>query len=150
MAREFIRSPSSTGSSVGNISPLLSIPTEQLASCHFFSNFILVPRQGSTRGFMEYLVPLMRDPQSSGKAAVHAFNACSLAHLGNRVRSTSEDIPNRALTEYTKALSSTHQALQDPELSKTDGTLAAVLMLGLYEVSWTTLSLVLCKCLTRA
>lgn len=134
MAREFIRSPSADGSSSGSIPQLLSIPTEQLANCHFFSNFILVPRQGCTRGFMDYLLPLMRSELSNGHLQ-HAFNACSLAHLGNRVKSNSEDIPNKALAEYTKALSATHMALQDPELSKTDATLAAVLLLGLYEVS---------------
>lgn len=131
--KDFIRSPTTDGSS-GAISPLLSIPTEQLASCHFFSNFILVPRQGGTRGFMDYLLPLMKS-ESSNSHLQHAFNACSLAHLGNRVKSNSEDIPNKALSEYTQALSATHHALQDPELSKTDGTLAAVLLLGLYEVS---------------
>lgn len=65
----------------------------------------------------------------------HAFYACSLAHLGNRVKSQTEDIPNKALSEYTKALAATHNALKDPVLSQTDGTLAAVLLLGLYEVS---------------
>lgn len=137
IAREFIiGSPvSSTGDySTGTLSPLLPIPTEQLASCHFFSNFILVPRQGSTRGFMDYLVPLMRSEPTNSHLQ-HAFQACSMAHLGNRVRSTSEDIPNKALSEYTKALSATHMALQDPKMSQTDGTLAAVLLLGLYEVS---------------
>lgn len=129
IAKEFVRSP--TGES---ISPLLSIPTDQLASCHFFSNFILVPRQGSTRGFMDYLLPLMKS-EAQNSHLQHAFNACSLAHLGNRVRSTSEDIPDKALSEYTKALAATHTALKDPEASKTDGTLAAVLLLGLYEVS---------------
>lgn len=131
IAKEFVRSP--TGES---ISPLLSIPTDQLASCHFFSNFILVPRQGSTRGFMDYLLPLMKS-EAQNSHLQHAFNACSLAHLGNRVRSTSEDIPDKALSEYTKALAATHEALKDPEASKTDGTLAAVLLLGLYEVSST-------------
>lgn len=128
MAKEFIRSP--TGES---ISPFLGIPTEQLATCHFFSNFILVPRQGSTRGFMDYLVPLMKS-EASNSHLVHAFNACSLAHLGNRVKSSSVDIPDRALSEYTKALASTHKAILDPEQSKTDATLASVLLLGLYEV----------------
>lgn len=83
---------------------------------------------------MDYLLPLMKDEKSNGHLQ-HAFNACSLAHLGNRVKSNSEDIPNKALSEYTKALASTHTALKDPEASKTDATLAAVLLLGLYEVS---------------
>ncbi|KAF3763764.1 hypothetical protein M406DRAFT_85177 [Cryphonectria parasitica EP155] len=124
----FMRLPSSEG----NISPLLSVPTEQLASCHFFSNFVLVPRQGCTRGFMDYLLPLMKNEPSNGHLQ-HAFNACSLAHLGNRVKTSHQDIPNKALSEYTMALAATHTALQDPVLSKTDATLAAVLLLGLYE-----------------
>lgn len=132
MAREFMRSPSGDGS-FSSTTKLLSIPTEQLASCHFFSNFILVPRQGCTRGFMDYLLPLMKNEPSNGHLQ-HAFNACSLAHLGNRVKSDGQDIPNKALSEYTKALASTHTALLDPVKSQTDGTLAAVLLLGLYEV----------------
>lgn len=125
---------SSSDGSYSSISKLLSIPAEQLASCHFFSNFILVPRQGCTRGYMDYLLPLVRDEPSNGHLQ-HAFNACSLAHLGNRVKSDGVDIPNKALSEYTKALTATHKALMDPVKSKTDGTLAAVLLLGLYEVS---------------
>lgn len=82
---------------------------------------------------MDYLVPLIKSEPSNSHLQ-HAFQACSLAHLGNRVRSTNENIPNKALTEYTKALAATHNALKDPEMSKTDGTLAAVLLLGLYEV----------------
>ncbi|CAN8105008.1 unnamed protein product [Discula destructiva] len=131
MARDFICSPSGDGS-FSSISKQLCIPTEQLASCHFFSNFILVPRQGCTRGFMDYLLPLMKNETSNGHLQ-HAFNACSLAHLGNRVKSDGESIPNQALSEYTKALTSTHTALMDPVKSQTDGTLAAVLLLGLYE-----------------
>ncbi|PSR85470.1 hypothetical protein BD289DRAFT_482697 [Coniella lustricola] len=111
---------------------LPSVPTDQLARCHFLSNFILVPRQGSTRGFMDYLLPLIQKERSSSHFQC-AFNACSLAHLGNRVRSEAKDLPNLALNEYTKALATTHTALQDPVLSETDGTLAAVLLLGLYE-----------------
>lgn len=119
-----------------SISPGLSIPTEQLASCHFLSNFILVPREGSTRGFMGFLLPLMKS-EGQNSHLQHAFNACALANLGNRVKSNDEDLPDKALSEYTKALAATHSALTDPDTYKSDASIATVLLLGLYEVSLT-------------
>lgn len=110
------------------------MPTEELASCHFLSNFILVPRQGGTKGFMAYLMPLMK-AEGQNSHLQHAFKACSLAHLGNRYQSKDDNILDKALSEYTKALAATHAALKDPDLGKTDASLAAVLLLGLYEVS---------------
>lgn len=114
------------------ISPGLSIPTEQLASCHFLSNFILVPREESTRGFMGYLLPMLKS-EGQNSHLQHAFNACALAHLGNRVKSNDEDILDKALSEYTKALAATHTALTDPDTYKSDASIATVLLLGLYE-----------------
>lgn len=109
----------------------LTGPPEEQATCHFISNWVLVPRQGSTRGYMDYLMPMlgMDKPDGHFKAA---FEACAFAHLGNRV-GTGQDFKNMALASYTKALASTHKALIDPELSKQDTTLAAILLLGLYE-----------------
>lgn len=40
---------------------------------------------------------------------------------------------DKALNEYTHALTGTNRALRDPEAQKTDSTLAAVLLLGLFE-----------------
>jgi hypothetical protein len=117
------------------IIPAIQIPTETQASCHFVSNFVLVPRQGSTRGFMDYLIPLMKS-ESSNSHLQHAFNACALASLGNRGASKGANFTDRAFAEYTKALSATNTALRDPEASKTDGVLAAVLLLGMFEVGY--------------
>ncbi|KAJ2904659.1 negative acting factor [Zalerion maritima] len=111
----------------------LKIPLEQQATCHFMSNFVLVPRQGSTRGFLDFLIPLMK-AETTDTHLKHAFNACALAHLDNRVHSGDDQVKDKALAEYTKALHSTNQALRDPEGQKQDGTLAAVLLLGLFEV----------------
>ncbi len=58
------------------IIPAIQIPTEDQASCHFMSNFVLIPRQGSTRGFMDYLIPLMK-AESSNSHLQFAFNACA-------------------------------------------------------------------------
>ncbi|KAL8341318.1 hypothetical protein RB598_003319 [Gaeumannomyces tritici] len=114
------------------IVPNLAIPPEQHATCHFFANFVLVPHQDGSRGFMDYLVPMMKN-ESSDSHLTHAFNACALASLGNKVTANGINFGERALGAYTKALAQTNVALRDPEASKTDSILAAVLLLGLFE-----------------
>lgn len=112
--------------------PALEIPVDTKASCHFVSNFVLVPRQGTTRGFMDYLIPLLRVEAPDGHLQ-HAFNACALASLGNRVPPNDVDFQGRALAEYSRALAGTNAALRHPEGCRSDATLAAVLMLGMFE-----------------
>ncbi|PNH26641.1 hypothetical protein VD0002_g10095 [Verticillium dahliae] len=112
--------------------PMLDVPVEQMASCHFVSNYVLIPRQGSTRGFHEYLLPLLKSEMPSSHLH-HAFNACALASLGNRPNASATKLNAKALGHYTKALAATHIALQHPEQGKSDATLASVLMLGLFE-----------------
>ncbi|ROT42725.1 hypothetical protein SODALDRAFT_269630 [Sodiomyces alkalinus F11] len=121
-------------STAAAIVPTLRLPVEQTASCHFVANYVLLPRQDGTRGFNEYILPLLKAEAPDGHLH-HAFNACALASLGNRPNApgSGSDLISRALGHYTKALSATHLALRDPELSKSDATLAAVLMLGLFE-----------------
>lgn len=80
---------------------------------------------------MEYVVPLIK----ADRPAPHfryAFEACALASLGNRV-GPGNDFDKQALGQYTKALATTFAALKDPEAAKQDATLAAVLLLGLFE-----------------
>ncbi|UNI24243.1 hypothetical protein JDV02_010006 [Purpureocillium takamizusanense] len=115
------------------IQGLLQLPVEDLASCHFIANYVLIPRQHilSTRGFLEFLLPLLK----SGARIPHfkhAFDACALASLNNRVGNGNE-FDKQALGSYTKALAATFAALKDPELVKKDETLAAILLLGLFE-----------------
>lgn len=109
----------------------LKLPLDQQATCHFLANFVLLPSYDITRGYMEFVVPLLK----AGTPAPHfkhAFDACAIASLGNRVGSA-RNLEGEALGHYTKALSHTFTALKDPVLSKQDSTLAAVLMLGLFE-----------------
>lgn len=107
------------------------IPLDQQAECHFVANWILIPRQGGTRGFMEYLVPLLRNESQTYHFRM-AFDACALASLNNRVGS-GHDFEKESLGLYTKALSATFAALKDPVQGTADTTLAAILLLGLYE-----------------
>ncbi len=111
----------------------LAIPLAHRASCHFASNFILVPLGTTPHGFMEYLVPLM-EAEPPGSALRFAFNACAFALLGNRARAEGMNLSQLSLKEHTLALAQTHKALSQPALASTDSTLAAVLLLCLYEV----------------
>lgn len=80
---------------------------------------------------MEFVVPLLK----AENVPVHyryAFEACALASLNNGVGNRNH-FEKEAFGKYTKALSTTFAALQDPEVANEDATLAAVLLLGLFE-----------------
>ncbi|KAK4159656.1 hypothetical protein QBC43DRAFT_124266 [Cladorrhinum sp. PSN259] len=142
---QLIPSPASSTSSMALIPTSLNIPTKELATCHFISNFVLVPRQEEhpARGFMDFLIPLLNQnqtsaspvsPQFDGQHLQYAFNACALASLGTRVPSGSGEDPLRmASIEYMKALRSTQAALRDPQQCTEDSVLAAVLLLSMFE-----------------
>lgn len=113
------------------ILPALNIPVETQATCHFVANFILVPKQGGTRGFMDFLLPMMQGENATPHLQ-HAFSACAMALINNRAASR-DKFADKALNEYTMALMGTNAALRDPEQQGADSTLAAVLLLGLFE-----------------
>ncbi|KAK4236934.1 hypothetical protein C8A03DRAFT_35133 [Achaetomium macrosporum] len=136
--------------------PIHILP-EDLAPCHFVSNFVLSSRGDGRSGFLDYLIPLMQQAGERREMHLqHAFNACALASLGNRTSFLSPDLgsgPGRgavggglgglgegarsclgkAFVEYSRALRATQAALADPERWKSDGVLAAVLLLGMFE-----------------
>ncbi|KOS18148.1 Uncharacterized protein ESCO_002595 [Escovopsis weberi] len=101
------------------------------AACFFISNYVLIPQQGSTRGFLEYVVPILTEGHVSAPFK-QAFDACALATLANHL-SLAADLEKRALQKYTQALSLVSRALRNPESRLQDSTLAAVLLLGLFE-----------------
>jgi len=112
--------------------PAIQIPTDTQAQCHFVSNFVLLPRPGGTRGFMDFLIPLMSN-DGDAPHLQHAFNACALSSLGNRVCSDGFNFPEQAFGEYVKALRATGLAIKDPRTSTSDSLLAAVLLLSMFE-----------------
>ncbi|KAK5661047.1 hypothetical protein OQA88_12426 [Cercophora sp. LCS_1] len=112
--------------------PVLAPPVAQRAACYFASNFILMPLSGAPHGFLEFLVPLV-ERASPDSPLSYAFNACAYASLGNRMRADNINFADLALNEHTRALKRTHVALGNPETANTDSTLAAVLLLTMYE-----------------
>jgi len=105
------------------------------ADCFFLANFVMTPAQEKgTRGFADWIVPMIK--QNGAHVDNHlqyAFNACSMALLNNKGGSNNR-LNEKALFEYTRALSATNAALRDPKTQMTDSTLGAVLLLGTYEV----------------
>lgn len=90
-----------------------------------------MPADG-TRGFADWIMPLMRQANID-KQLQYAFNACGMALLNNKGGSQNK-LNDKALFEYTRALAATNEALRDPKTQTSDSTLAAVLLLGTYEV----------------
>ncbi|KAM0245591.1 hypothetical protein ACHAQJ_010517 [Trichoderma viride] len=99
-------------------------------SCHFLSNYVLIPRLGNGRGFLEYVVPLLRaeDVAPHFKAA---FDACAMASFANS--QGNHHLAERALHTHSKALGAINIALNNPDTIKQDSTLASILLLGLFE-----------------
>ncbi|CAG8979510.1 hypothetical protein HYALB_00004962 [Hymenoscyphus albidus] len=74
---------SQRGRHSGCITAYLSTPADQKAACYFLSNFVLLPGQGSRRGHLEFLLPILNTERPN--SAVHAaFSAVSLAAFGTR------------------------------------------------------------------
>lgn len=112
--------------------PALNVPVEERAYCHFITNFVMMPKCGTDRGFMDWLIPMMNQ-EGKESHLQSAFRACSLALLDNRAPPGAR-IKEKTLMEYTKALVGTNAALRDHKQQRADSTLASVLLLGIFEV----------------
>lgn len=117
-----------------NHRPLLyhmTTPVHQQAACYFLSNFVLMPVEGTRRGYMDCILPLLKNNQAS-RPLMHAFSAAALAALGTRPNSKAL-IPQVDLW-YVEALKEINFALKDPYAASSDSTLAAVMLLASFEV----------------
>lgn len=134
-ASSLVPGPAKLSSLVPSMSQLthlsLSLPRAEQAACHFMANFVLVPRHGSTHGFLEYVVPLLK-VQNVSEHFKLAFDACAVGSLWARYPDGAS-LQEQALGNYTKALQSTYRAICDPDTAGSDATLATVLLLGLFE-----------------
>lgn len=144
--RSFKHSPNSSISNIADLSAPrpdkigqhasilqhLSTPIDQQAACFFLSNFVLIPEEGTMRGYLDFLIPLLKKPKPD-QTFVLAFAAVGFAALGSRPNSKS--LLPKADAFYVKALKQINLALQNPKNSTDDATLAAVLLLSVFEVS---------------
>lgn len=113
-------------------SQAMTISAEEQAPCYFVTNYV-APADQASKGHFDFLLPMMKNEPPDSHLAI-AFSAVAMASLANRPNTRSKRLWNEAVFRYSKALKVTNLALQDPAQQKSDQTLAAVLMLGFYEV----------------
>ncbi|KAJ8118181.1 hypothetical protein OPT61_g799 [Boeremia exigua] len=102
----------------------------------FFKNFITLPQQGeSTRGYLEFLVPLYN--QASASSVLHlATSAVAMAACGQYP--DKQALVGEAVKTYGKAIRKLNTDLKDPVMSKSNETVLAILMFSLYETIMST------------
>ena len=112
--------------------PVINVSLDEQATCHFVANFVLISQTQGCSGFLDF-VPWLLQQDLPSRPLHHAFQACALGALSNRVNPGNTNLSFKVMSAYTKALKAVHQALQDPAESRSDATLAAILLLGLFE-----------------
>ncbi|KAG0647226.1 hypothetical protein D0Z07_7037 [Hyphodiscus hymeniophilus] len=115
-----------------SVTRTLAIPVEEQASCFFVQNFVHTPHDPTSRGWFDFLVPLIKTEKSDSHLST-AFSAVALASLANRPSTRGRGLMPQALALYTKALKQINLALQNPTQQKQDSTVASILLLGFFE-----------------
>lgn len=107
------------------------MPIEHQAAHYFLSNFVLLPRTETSRGFLTFLIPLIKNEPPDTQLST-SFTAVALAAFANRPNS--KPLLPIAAQYYSKALIHINAALRDPIAAKSDQTITSVLLIGLFEV----------------
>jgi hypothetical protein len=115
------------------VPPTISLAPECEAVPFFFKNFITLPQQAeSTRGYLEYLVPLYNRARPS--SVLHlATTAVAMATCGQYPGR--QQLLREAVSTYGKAIKKLNDDLKDPVMARSDETVLAILIFSLYEVS---------------
>lgn len=98
---------------------------DDVALSYFMTSYIM------SSPFSNYLPDLYLKNQLADDALSSAIHAASFAALA--LRTGDQQYLNNGRSKYSLALSRTNAALRDPEKAVLDRTLAAVLLLGLFE-----------------
>ncbi|KAI8939215.1 hypothetical protein NX059_005044 [Plenodomus lindquistii] len=116
--------------------PTIDLAPETEAVPFFFKNFITLPQQAeSTRGYLEYLVPLYNRARPS--SVLHlATTAVAMATCGQYPGR--QQLLREAVSTYGKAIKKLNDDLKDPIRSKSNETVLAILMFSLYETIMST------------
>jgi Fungal specific transcription factor domain len=109
----------------------MTTPVNQQAACYFLANFVLVPKPGTMRGYLDFVIPLLKQREPS-QGLLLAFSAVSLAALGTRPNSKA--LLPKADLWYLNALKEINSALRDPKMASSDSTLVSVMLMASFEV----------------
>lgn len=105
---------------------------EQQAICAFFLDFVLLPRHpDSIEGHLEHLLPLYTTTSADSPLSLATSSVALMISGGSPTRRNDQQLGR---TIFGKALRKTSAAIRNPEESRKDETLMAVLLLGLFEV----------------
>jgi hypothetical protein len=124
---------------IRSVQRILQPPVIERGIAFFLHHFVFAEQQQSgpwSRGNHEYL-PVMLKPKSGANYGFQALEiitaAAGIAALANS--SSAQDLIPQAYTLYGEALRKVRIALQDPEQAISDETLAAVMLMGTFEVA---------------
>jgi hypothetical protein len=109
----------------------MTTPINQQAACYFLANFVLVPEAGTMRGYLDFVIPLLKQNEPA-QPLLLAFSAVALAALGTRPNSKA--LLPKADLWYLNALKEINSALRDPKVAPSDSTLASVMLMACFEV----------------
>jgi hypothetical protein len=108
-----------------------STSVEDQATCFFFGNYVSGADMLNTCGNYQYLSSIYTN-QTIGISLRQAVSAVGLAGLANFWRAP--NIMAKAKSAYCSALRLVNSRLGNIEEAKSDQTLVAIILLGLYEV----------------
>jgi hypothetical protein len=111
----------------------LTTPLENQASCFFLSNYVLLPTSSTERGYLDFLVPLLKKTVPQDPIAL-AFSAISLAAFGNRPGSGG--VSPLSGQYYLQALNKITASIQNPKQAVEDSVLGSVILLSFFEVGF--------------
>lgn len=109
----------------------LSTSSAEQATCYFFRNYVLEDK--STSGSFQYLHDIYGN-ELIGSALADSIESLGMVGLANFWKTS--DFQFHANRKYNSALRLVSSRLRNDEEARADQTLVAVLLLGLYEVSF--------------
>ena len=114
------------------ISVTLGPSAEEQATCFFFQNYVAEDDPLGASGSYQFLIDIY-GCEEIGIALADSVSSLGMVGLANFWKAPS--IKVKAHAKYNSALRTLASHLRDVEKAKSDQTLIATLLLGLYEVS---------------
>lgn len=115
------------------LSKPLMTQIDMQAECYFIANFVRIPEAGPSKGYLDFVIPLL-NAENSSRCLPLAFSAVTLVAFASFQNSIASLLRSRMI--YLQALNEINIALRDPEQSLHDSLVASVLLLAKFEASF--------------
>lgn len=110
----------------------LSVSIQEQALLYFLSSFVIMPKLGTIRGYLDFLVPMLQSSDYNNSTLSLCVGAVSMAAFGTRPNS--KFVRPYAIRQYSRALQQLNGDLRIIGHAMRDETLASVILMGLFEV----------------